>query len=54
MSFEKARLKEMATGFPSHKPWIRDALKRINDLIIPFRKAAYYHPGNMAAIHSRK
>jgi hypothetical protein len=44
MAFEKARLQEMAVAFPSHKAWIHAALKRINDLIIPFRKAAYYHP----------
>ena len=31
-------------AFPSHKAWIHTALKRINDLIIPFRKGAYYHP----------
>ena len=44
MAFEEARMKEMAATFPSHKAWIHAALKRLNDLIIPFRKGAYYHP----------
>jgi len=37
-------LKQMAKALPEHRPWIRGVLKRINDLIIPFRQAAYYHP----------
>ena len=45
MSFEKAMLKQMAEAYPENKPWIRGVLNRINDLIIPFRKSAYYHPG---------
>ena len=44
MSFEKAMLKQMAEAYPENKPWIRGVLNRINDLIIPFRKFAYYHP----------
>jgi len=44
MAFEKARLHEMAMAFPSHKSWIHTSLRRLNDLIITFRKAAYYHP----------
>jgi len=44
MSFEKTVLKQMAEAFPEHKTWICGVLKRLNDLIIPFRKAAYHHP----------
>ncbi len=44
MAFEKTMLKQMAKAFPEHRPWISGALKRINDLIIPFRTGAYYHP----------
>ena len=44
MAFEKNMLKQMAKAFPEHRQWVRGVLKRINDLIIPFRKAAYYHP----------
>ncbi|MCX6994073.1 MAG: DUF2779 domain-containing protein [Kiritimatiellaeota bacterium] len=44
MAFEKNMLKQMAQAFPAHRLWVCEVLKRINDLIIPFRKVAYYHP----------
>ena len=45
ISFEKARLGEMATTFPEHSQWIKGVMPRIKDLITPFRQAAYHHPG---------
>lgn len=43
-SFEKGVLKELADTFPEHQGWIADAINRIVDLLVPFRKFQYYHP----------
>ncbi len=43
-SFEIGRLKELAEYFPEHKKWIENVLKRIVDLIVPFREFSYYNP----------
>ncbi|MFH0753197.1 MAG: DUF2779 domain-containing protein, partial [Candidatus Omnitrophota bacterium] len=44
IAFEKGVLDQMAQSFPQHRPWINRILPRIKDLIVPFRRAAYYHP----------
>jgi hypothetical protein len=44
MSFEKARLGELAAAFPKHKGWIGRATARLVDLIEPFRSFSYHHP----------
>lgn len=43
-SFEIGRLKELAEYFPEHKNWIENVLKRIVDLLVPFREFRYYNP----------
>src|SRR3990167_5087795 len=43
-SFEIGRLKELAEHFPEHKEWIENVLKRIVDLLVPFREFSYYNP----------
>ena len=43
-SFEIGRLKELAEHFPEHKKWIDNVLKRIVDLLVPFREFSYYNP----------
>ena len=43
-SFEIARLKELAEYFPEHKKWNNAVLKRIVDLLVPFRAFSFYNP----------
>ena len=43
-SFEIGRLRELAEHFPEHKEWIDNVLKRIVDLLVPFREFNYYNP----------
>ena len=42
--FEKSRLKELGNDFPENKDWVDSILKRIVDLIQPFRAFHYYNP----------
>lgn len=42
--FEIGRLKELAEHFPKHKKWVDGVLKRVIDLLIPFREFNYYNP----------
>ncbi|MGC9778595.1 MAG: DUF2779 domain-containing protein [Candidatus Heimdallarchaeota archaeon] len=43
-SFEIGRLKELAEYLPKHKKWVDPVLKRIIDLLIPFKEFSYYNP----------
>jgi len=43
-SFEINRLKELGEQFPEYKDWVDSVLKRIIDLLIPFREFSYYNP----------
>jgi hypothetical protein len=43
-SFEISRLKELAGLFPSCKKWVNPAVKRVIDLLQPFRNFDYYSP----------
>ncbi len=43
-SFEIGRLNELAESFPEHKEWVEAVIKRIVDLIFPFRNFDYYNP----------
>lgn len=43
-TFEIGRLKELAEHFPLYKDWVENVLKRIIDLLIPFREFSYYNP----------
>jgi len=47
--FEKARLTELARDFPEYGDWINGILKRIVDLIKPFKDFSYYHPLQMGS-----
>jgi hypothetical protein len=48
-SFETARLKEMSRDYPEYGRWFEKIKPRIADLIIPFRRFAYYHPDQEGA-----
>jgi len=43
-SFEIARLNEMSRDYPEYRGWYEKIKPRIADLIVPFRRFAYYHP----------
>ena len=43
-SFEITRLKELAIAFPKYKNWVDSIIKRIVDLLTPFRNFDYYNP----------
>jgi len=53
-SFEIGRLKELAEAFPEHKKWIENVLKRIIDLLIPFREFSYYNPKQQGSASIKK
>lgn len=44
VSFEKGRLKELATHLPEHAGWLDRVDARFVDLLVPFRNFDYYHP----------
>jgi len=41
-SFESSRLRELAEEFPEHRKGVNRLIKRLQDLIVPFRKRWYY------------
>jgi len=43
-SFEIARLKEIAEFLPSYRKWVNSTIKRVVDLLVPFRNFDYYNP----------
>lgn len=43
-AFEKGVLGELAKAFPEEEGWIDNVLRRIKDLLAPFRSFHYYHP----------
>ncbi len=43
-SFEIARMKELGKLFPSYKKWVDSVIKRVVDLLVPFRNFDYYNP----------
>jgi len=43
-SFEINKLKQLAEAFPEYKEWIDSVIKRIVDLLLPFRSFDYYNP----------
>ena len=44
MSFESGRLNEMSRDYPEYRSWYETIKPRIADLIVPFRRFAYYNP----------
>ncbi|MEK6969941.1 MAG: DUF2779 domain-containing protein [Nanoarchaeota archaeon] len=53
-SFEKGVLEELAKSYPGSKKWIKNALSRIVDLIIPFRNFYYHHPKQQGSASLKK
>lgn len=45
MPFEKRMIKEMASAYPTYENSLSQLLDRFVDLLDPFRKLGYYHPG---------
>ena len=43
--FEKGVLDELAVAFPQNAAWIDDVVRRVEDLLVPFKAFHYYHPG---------
>jgi len=48
-SFEIARLKELTEYFPEHAEWNNAVLKRIIDLLVPFREFSFYNPSQQGS-----
>ena len=44
-TFERKIIEGLAEAFPKDAPWLKGILDRMDDLIIPFRKFWYHHPG---------
>lgn len=42
--FEKGVLEDLAEAFPECESWVRGAVGRLVDLLVPFRNFWYYHP----------
>jgi len=43
-TFEEGCLRDMSEAFSEHAGWIDSVISRMEDLIVPFRSFAYYHP----------
>ncbi len=43
-SFEQTVLKKLGELYPLQQEWIDSVIERMEDLLIPFRNFAYYHP----------
>jgi len=43
-SFEIGCLKELAKLFPEYEEWVESTVKRVVDLLVPFRSFHYHHP----------
>jgi len=44
MSFETGRMKDAAAACPKHRAWVASVIKRMVDLLGPFRSFHVYHP----------
>jgi hypothetical protein len=53
-SFETNCLKECAEAFPEYKDWVNKTIKRIVDLLVPFRNFDYYHPDQCGSASIKK
>jgi len=53
-AFEKSRLKELAKAFPEYRDWIASVVKRIEDLLEPFKDFSYYHPSQAGSASLKK
>lgn len=48
-TFEITRIKEIALLFPEQKKWADSVIKRIVDLLVPFRNFDYYNPAQQGS-----
>ncbi len=48
-SFEMGKLRDLALAYPEHAEWVADALKRIIDLLEPFKNFNYYNPAQQGS-----
>ena len=48
-AFERGIVKAAVDVLPEYKSWWKNAEKRFVDLLDPFRKFAYYHPGQLGS-----
>lgn len=53
-SFEKRILKELGEAFPEYKEWTEKTIKRLKDLIKPFRNFDYYNPKQKGKVSIKK
>lgn len=53
-SFEKSRLKELASDYPDYQEWVNGILDRIVDLIKPFTSFDYYNPKQKGSCSIKK
>jgi len=53
-SFEEGRLKEIAEAFPEFAVSCQEMALRMMDLLVPFRKFQYYHPGQKGSASLKK
>ncbi len=53
MSFEKRVIEELEELFPKEK-WLHSIAERLQDLLIPFREFAYYHPAQHGSCSIKK
>jgi len=53
-SFEESRIKELAEMFPKYKEWAQKVIKRMVDLLIPFRNFHYYNPSQNGSASIKK
>jgi hypothetical protein len=44
-SFEEGILRDLGDAFPEHQGWLEGVRSRLVDLLLPFRRFDYYHPG---------
>ncbi len=53
-SFEQTVLKNLAEYSPKYKEWIDSIIKRMVDLLVPFRDFSYYHPKQKGSASIKK
>ncbi len=53
-AFEISVIREMASMFPSYKDWSENVIKRVVDLLVPFRNFWYYHPSQCGSASIKK
>jgi len=52
--FEQGKLNEIAEFLPKYKPWVNQTIKRMVDLLKPFRDFSYYNPKQKGSCSLKK